>query len=335
MRIGTSDVDVTVLFEYICVLSSIDFIISRSSIPDRLLAEISFTDRAIGSLPMTTERETVIVKKYCVVNPFGSINPMAGFPRSLSKPITVFCDFDGPIVDVSDRYYSTYHRALTDTAAFYRPLSMPRLTDLDFQLKLTILTKSQFWQMKQNRIPDREIARQSGLGEAEIDFFLQRVVEIVNCADLLHQDKIQPGVTWALGLLKSSGNRLILVTLRDRDEAIAILEQHGLRQLFTGVYGTANSQAAYQNQAEIKTKLLERAMREHQVTRLNLDRSWMIGDTEADVLAGRAMGISTIALTCGIRSNSQLIQLEPTLIKADLLCAVHHLVGMNSLQVCG
>ena len=280
---------------------------------------------------MTTYQKTVIVKKHCVSNLFGSKSLMAGFSRSLSTPLTVFCDFDGPVVDVSDRYYSTYHLALTDTAKYYRQLLTPQPAEI--QLRQT-LTKAQFWQMKQNRVADREIARQSGLGEAEIDFFLQRVVEIVNCAELLQQDKLQPGVTWALGLLKAQGSRLILVTLRDRDEAIAILEQHGLRRLFTAIYGTANSQAAYQNYAEIKTKLLERAMHEHQVTQLNSHQSWMIGDTEADVLAGRAMGISTIALTCGIRSNSQLTQLEPTLIKADLLCAAHHLVGSNSLQVC-
>jgi phosphoglycolate phosphatase len=283
---------------------------------------------------MTTYQEAAIVKKHCAANPSDQINSMAGFPRSLSQPTTVFCDFDGPVVDVSDRYYSTYHLALTDTARFYSELLTPRGAGRDIQLQLTTLTKAEFWQMKQNRTPDREIARQSGLDDEHIDFFLQRVVEIVNCADLLQQDKIQPGVTWALGLLRSQGSKLILVTLRDRDEAIGILEQHGLRQLFTGIYGTSNSQAAYQNYSEVKTQLLQRAMHEHHVTPMNLDRSWMIGDTEADILAGQAMGISTIGLTCGIRSNLQLSQLQPTLIKTDLLCAVHHLVGINSLQAC-
>jgi phosphoglycolate phosphatase len=312
----------------------IDFIIPLSLIADPLFTSIDFTDDSIGLIPMTTYRETAIVKKYYVTNPSGSKNYMAGLPRSLSKLITVFCDFDGPIVDVSDRYYSTYHQALTDTAQFYSNFSAPRATDPELQLKLTVLTKDQFWQMKQNRVPDREIAAQSGLKDEKIDFFLQRVVEIVNCADLLQQDKLQPGVTWALGLLKSQGCKLILVTLRDRDEAIGILEQHGLRQLFTDIYGTTNSQAAYQNYSEIKTKLLERAMYEHQVTSLNSDWSWIVGDTEADVMAGKAMGISTIALTCGIRSYQQLTQLQPTLIKTDLLCAAHYLVGINSLQMC-
>jgi phosphoglycolate phosphatase len=280
---------------------------------------------------MTTDRETAIVKKDCVNNYAGTITSMPGLPRSLSKLITVFCDFDGPIVDVSDRYYSTYYQALTDTARFYSELSAPRTTQIDILQAFSVLTKAQFWQMKQNRIPDRDIACQSGLSETQIDFFLNRVVEIVNRADLLAQDKIQPGVTWALGLLKSQGTKLILVTLRDRDEAIGILEQYGLRQLFAGIYGTSNSQAAYQNYSEIKTQLLKRAMREHQITAKNLDHSWMIGDTEADVLAGQATGIATIALTCGIRSHHQLMQLQPTRIEADLLCAAHRLVGMNYL----
>jgi phosphoglycolate phosphatase len=259
---------------------------------------------------------------------------MTGLPRSLSKLITVFCDFDGPIVDVSDRYYSTYHQALTDTAQFYSNSPTPRLINTDLQLNLTTLTKDQFWQMKQNRTPDREIASQSGLRDEQIGFFLRRVEEIVNCVDLLHQDKLQPGVTWALGLLKSQGCKLILVTLRDRDEAIKILEKYGLRQLFTGIYGTASRDAAYQNYAEVKTKLLQRAIHEHQSIPISADRGWMIGDTEADVMAGKAAGISTIALTCGIRSYSQLSQLDPTLIKTDLLCAAHYLLGINSLQVC-
>ena len=258
---------------------------------------------------------------------------MPGIPRSLSKLITVFCDFDGPVVDVSDRYYSTYHQALTDTARVCSEFSASRLLAPE-ALDLVVLTKAQFWQMKQNRTPDREIAQQSGLNATQTDYFLQRVDEIVNCSDLLHQDKIQPGVTWALGLLKSQGTKLILVTLRDRDEAIGMLEQHGLRQLFTGIYGTGSRQAAYQNNSEIKTKLLKRAMHEHRVGTKQLEHSWMIGDTEADVLAGQAMGISTIALTCGIRSHQKLTQLQPTLIKTDLLCAAHHLVGMSSLQMC-
>ncbi len=256
---------------------------------------------------------------------------MAGFPRSLSNQTTVFCDFDGPVVDVSDRYYSTYQLALADTALFYREFSPPQRGKGNLQQH--ILTKAQFWQMKQNRTPDREIAQRSGLTDEKIDFFMARVVQIVNQPDLLQQDKLQPGASWALSLLQAEGVKLILVTLRDRQEATSILEQHGLRHLFTGIYGTDDSKAAYQNYAQLKTILLEQAIRDYstQVDRLD---AWMIGDTEADILAGEAMGISTIGLTCGIRSHQQLNQLQPTLIETDLLSAAHYLVGINCHQVC-
>jgi phosphoglycolate phosphatase len=255
---------------------------------------------------------------------------MAGSPRSLSKQTTVFCDFDGPIVDVSDRYYSTYQMALADTARFYREFS-PELRVAD-RSSQHVLTKVQFWQMKQNRTPDREISQRSGLDGEQIDFFLARVLKIVNRPELLQQDKLQPGVSWALNLLRTEGAKLILVTLRDRDEANNILEQHGLRSLFAAIYGTDNSQAAYQNYAELKTQLLDRAISDH--CHPNKQDAWMIGDTEADILAGRAMGIPTIGLTCGIRSHQQLNLLAPTRIETDLLAAAHYLAGIGCSQVC-
>jgi phosphoglycolate phosphatase-like HAD superfamily hydrolase len=222
--------------------------------------------------------------------------------------------------------------ALKDTEGFYREFSPQH--QVVKPLPSSVLTKEQFWQMKQNRVPDREIAKRSGLSEEKIDLFLARVVKIVNRADLLDRDTLQPGVSWALNLLRTQGVKLILVTLRNRLEATKILEQHGLRKLFTGIYGTDDSQAAYQNYTEIKTYLLDRAMKDCLPTTAFPHHSWMIGDTEADILAGKAMGIPTIGLTCGIRSYRQLSQLQPTSIEPDLLSAAHRLVGMGCLQAC-
>jgi phosphoglycolate phosphatase len=290
--------------------------------------EIGFPNHSIEFTSVTTYQKPAIVKKHCETNSLWS-KFMAGLPRSLSNQTTVFCDFDGPVVDVSDRYYSTYQLALADTQLFDREFSQPRQSAHTQH----ILTKSQFWQMKQNRTPDREIAQRSGLTDETIDFFLSRVVDIVNQPNLLEQDQIQPGASRALNLLRAEGAKLILVTLRDRDEATGILEQHGLRHLFTDIYGTDDSKAAYQNYAQLKTILLERAIHDHS-TQVDRQNAWMIGDTEADILAGQAMGIATIGLTCGIRSRQQLSQLQPTLIETDLLAAADYLVGINCCNVC-
>lgn len=251
---------------------------------------------------------------------------MNGFPRNLSPTMTVFCDFDGPVIDVSDRYYGTYYTALIDTDRFYG--------DRDIQLPLQILSKEQFWQMKQERVSDREIARRSGLHNCAIDFFLGRVEEIVNSPESLQQDSIQRGVNWALNLLCSQGVQLVLVTLRHQAQVTKILEEHNLSRLFSGVYGTTDDRAAYQNYAEIKTQLLDRAIREHLPTSGCNASAWMIGDTEADIIAGQAMNMPTIALTCGIRNYKQLSQLSPTLILDDLFSAAHYLAKINSPAVC-
>jgi phosphoglycolate phosphatase len=233
-----------------------------------------------------------------------------------SPRMTIFCDLDGPIVDVSDRYYTTYKHGLADTQAVY--------LDRGINLNLQILSKQQFWQMKQNRVPDTEIAKSSGLSGQEIHVFLGCVSRIVNQPDLLHLDRIQPGVQWAIALLHSRGVRLVLVTLRPKDQAVQILQNYGLARLFTCICGTQMPDAAYHNYAALKTKLLAEVAEEFESS---LGSAWMIGDTEADILAGQALGIPTIAVTCGIRSHQQLQQYQPNFILSDLIIAVHHLLG--------
>jgi phosphoglycolate phosphatase len=233
-----------------------------------------------------------------------------------SPQMTVFCDLDGPIVDVSDRYYTTYQQGLADTQAVYLGRGV--------YLNLQILSKQQFWQMKQNRVPDTEIAKSSGLSGAEVHVFLGCVNRIVNQPDLLHLDRIQPGVQWAIALLHSRGVRLVLVTLRPKTQAVQILQNYGLARLFTCICGTQIPDAAYHNYTALKTELLAEVVEEFESSP---GSAWMIGDTEADILAGQALGIPTIAVTCGIRSRYQLQKYQPNLILSDLIIAVHHLLG--------
>lgn len=229
--------------------------------------------------------------------------------------LTLFCDFDGPIVDVSDRYYHTYQLGLAEIEAAYERQGLT--------LPLRYLSKQQFWQMKQERTPDVKIAMRSGLQGEQIHIFLERVKQIVNQPDLLNQDQIQPGVRWALALLRSQGVRLVLVTLREQSQAIQMLQEHGLETLFSGIWGARDDGAAYLNQSEHKSRLLKQAVAHTQAT-----SAWMVGDTEADILAGQAAHMPTIALTCGIRSRAYLQKFQPTRIHSDLLSASHFLTSL-------
>ncbi|AFZ45250.1 Haloacid dehalogenase domain protein hydrolase [Halothece sp. PCC 7418] len=231
---------------------------------------------------------------------------------TLGQVLTVFCDFDGPLVDVSDRYYNTYQIALDRTCHYYR--------DDQFNLIPTPLTKEQFWQMKQERVCDQEIALRSGLQLQHIPYFVEQVRAIVNEPFLLRKDKFHQGVNWALALLHSQGVRLVVVTLRCQEQVTQLLRNYGLLRLLSGVYGTDDETAAYPNNIELKTALLKQALAEQ-----GNEHVCMVGDTEADVLAAQALGIRAIALTCGIRSHNYLQQFEPDHIESNLLNTAHRI----------
>lgn len=233
-----------------------------------------------------------------------------------ARSLTVFCDFDGPLVDVSERYYSTYKLALTQTCDHYRFEGETLFPQL--------LSKQQFWKMKQERVCDLEIALRSGLREQHFPFFLQQVHQLVNQPVLAQKDRLHYGVNWALALLHSQGLRLVLVTLRCHAQVTQILQNYGLKRLFQAIYTTSDYQAAYPNNTERKTQLLQQALASQ-----THSCAYMIGDTEADILAAKAFGIPAIALTCGIRSPSYLQQYQPQYICSDLLCAAHHLLGIS------
>lgn len=236
---------------------------------------------------------------------------------------TLFCDFDGPIADVADRYYATYCIGLKRLQTIYAQQG----TEIPIQQ----LSQAQFWTFKQHRVPDRQIALWSGLEDGQIDCFLEQVRQVVNRADLLHCDRLQPRVRQALKLLRCHGVRVVIVTLRPPSQVHQFLRQHHLDWAVDGVFGNQETQAAYANQATHKIELLQAAIAHQQVQGYQLDNAWMIGDTEADILAGQAAGLPTVALTCGIRSRRYLRGLRPTHLLPDLSSAAQAYVRADSI----
>ena len=227
----------------------------------------------------------------------------------------LFCDFDGPIVDVSERYYRTYRLGLSTLQADYQ-------NHHGEALPLQLLSKNQFWCMKRNRVADTEIAIRSGVPESLVDTLLQQVTRIVNHPHLLQWDAIQPGAEAAIHQLKHMGLRLVVVTLRHPRQVQAFLQAHDLSQYIDEIFGASDINAAQLNRAEQKVSLLERAIASQNTQGYQTRPTCMIGDTEADIIAGQRAGIATVALTSGIRSQEYLTRYQPTSIEPNLLMAV-------------
>lgn len=249
-----------------------------------------------------------------------------GAGELVAAPLTVFCDFDGPIMDVSDRYYYTYCSAIAHVKESLAS------TDLDAFHAIQLLSKSVFWDLKQNRAPDLEIAMRSGLKPSHMDQFTGHVQSTVNQPSLLSHDKLQTGGRWALMQLRSQGIRLVLVTLRQQEQVLTILHEEGLHHLFNDVWGSHDAMAAYHNQANHKEVLLRQAFEAAQRGSSTPIQTCMIGDTEADILAGQAVGIPTVALSCGVRSRRYLESYRPSRIYPNLLTAVQSILAQRLLQ---
>lgn len=223
---------------------------------------------------------------------------------------TLFCDFDGPIVDVSERYYATYRQGLAQVSAQVQAQGAAPT--------VRYLSKSQFWTFKQNRIPDRQIAHWSGLEGEQIDRFLVEVSRIVNHPSLLRHDRLQPRAREGLEMFRQCGIRVVLVTLRPPDQVVQFLGSHDLAWAISELFGMNRAESAYANQATHKIERLGAAIATQQRQGYDLRHAWMIGDTEADIMAGQAQGLDTVAVTCGIRSSNYLQTFRPTYLIPDL-----------------
>jgi phosphoglycolate phosphatase len=235
-----------------------------------------------------------------------------------NQHIKVFCDLDGPLIDVSERYYKTYQLALAETQA--------NAQSQGHELHLTPLSASQFWRMKQARMPDTEIAHGSGLRHGEVEQFLATVQKMVNQPLLLHADRLQSGVARSLQVLQQQGIEVSVVTLRCQGQAFQLLRHYQIDHFFAQIRGTNDPLAVYQNYAVCKQQLLSDVMTQSGIDPSHTD-CWMIGDTEADVIAGQMLGLSTIAVTCGMRNYRYLEKLHPTSIQPNLSLAIHYLLN--------
>jgi phosphoglycolate phosphatase len=187
--------------------------------------------------------------------------------------VPIFLDLDGVLLDVSDRYYQAHIDAL-------RPWGVPRVD------------ASAYWQLKRSRTPTAAILQASEVA-AESDEYLRRWVERVEAEDLLARDRVFPGAAETLQRL-SNRHPLLLVTLRQYPERVRQqLAQLDLLGFFAEVLvGTPTTGASW----DVKRDLIRSSP-------FFASNALVVGDTEVDIRAGKALGLRTIAVLSGIRDE--------------------------------
>jgi phosphoglycolate phosphatase len=202
----------------------------------------------------------------------------------------LFCfDLDGPILDVADRYHRIY-------SAFVE------------QHGRTPLAAKVYWQHKRAKTPERLILELSGVSTRWASAYESHRKAQLERRAWLRFDRAWPDVAAALRRL-ARRHRVLLVTLRqNRRGLLWQLESLGLLPLFERVVTCRRESASSNVKAAAVRRLLG-----HGHGHDALD-GWFVGDSEADLNAGRALGLKCAAVGFGIRHPDRLALLEPDVI---------------------
>lgn len=220
--------------------------------------------------------------------------------------LRLILDFDGPIMDISDRYYRVYQICLEKT----------KFPDQN----LTPLTKEEFWNLKRDRISEKEIGKKSGLNNNQCDEFTQLRHILAHQLMFLVEDRPINGAIATLEALKKvSDLDLVVMTMRKEKELELALKQHNLEHFFPSDrrYYLEND---YNKKSDIEDKplLMKRALKELPF----VEKTWMIGDKEADIVSAKNNNIAIISVLSGIRNRQQLEKYQPDFIVNNLTEAV-------------
>ncbi|AFZ57205.1 HAD family hydrolase [Anabaena cylindrica FACHB-243] len=215
--------------------------------------------------------------------------------------LRLITDFDGPIMDVSERYYRVYQLCLQET----------RYPDQ----AVTELSKAEFWELKRSHTAEKYIALKSGLDEQQSQKFTQIRKQTVHTEPYFQYDSLVPGAIEALTKVQQAGIDLVVMTMRRVKELDYAINKYDLSKFFpeNRRYCLSNDYVKTRD-IEDKPLLMARALAELPPAA----DTWMVGDTEADITAAKTHGIKVIGVESGIRDRTQLELYQPDLIVKDL-----------------
>jgi phosphoglycolate phosphatase len=194
----------------------------------------------------------------------------------------IFLDLDETLLDTSERHYQVY-------------------CDIIDELNLHIpLDKNEFWKLKRNGISTVEILEEI---DPEILLEFSKLwIKKIESKNYLIYDKLFKD---SLGLLsKLSQEKLILVTMRNnRENLIWELKKLGLYNKFNTILSCSPL-----NNTD-KSVPIQEFINENQFI---LDKnSIIVGDSETDIITGKKLNITVIAVSYGIRNLEKLIPFNP------------------------
>jgi phosphoglycolate phosphatase-like HAD superfamily hydrolase len=205
-----------------------------------------------------------------------------------------FFDFDGTLLDISEKFYTTY-------------------ADILKRHSQNTLDKSLYWELKRNKTPEPII---HSITDAYVENFKEIRKSIIETNEYQRFDKIHSGVVDVLKYAKKKGN-VYLVTLRHSHlQVINQLNKLNISQYFDCVLSSGDTE----NTAGWKVKYS--LLNKHFNGSFPKD-SFFVGDTETDILTGKKIEAKTIAVLNGMRNFEKLSKENPNYLVPSIADIIH------------
>jgi len=201
----------------------------------------------------------------------------------------IFLDLDETLIDTSNRHYHVY---------------------LDILKALNLgnpLDKEEFWKLKRKGIPTIEILNETD--HTILKEFLKLWINNIEKKEYLSWDKVFSETPCLLSELDKEN--LILLTMRNnRENLLWELKKLGFDDSFKAVLSCS----------PLKNKDKTGPILKYiQDENLSLDKNSVImGDSEIDIITGKKLNITTMAVSYGIRSEEILKFLHPDYCLKDM-----------------
>lgn len=198
--------------------------------------------------------------------------------------MNIFFDLDGVLIDPYPKYYKI-HLFLT------RKYSLKPLSYEDY-------VKS-----KQNKLPELFY-----LDDLKKENYVQERLSLLEHPKFLSTDPLYADTKTTLETLKKK-HKLFLITVRkNRKELLRQLRNLEIFSYFKKIYSSKSNQLT-QNPQTVKQELLLPFLLKNKT-----ERAIIVGDTEADILAGKHSRMLTVAVINGLRTKEFLLSQKPDFI---------------------
>ena len=203
------------------------------------------------------------------------------------EQLKVFFDLDGTLLDVSERNYRVY-------------------SEVTKQFGGTPMDKTTYWDLKRKKTKWPELLPLSKLDAAIEREFLEVFITKIEDPKYLELDVLLPNAVRVLEEVSSKAACRLVSLRRNEANLHKELERLKLNDYFVEILSGHSESDGYDKKIELIK------------SRLGNSRGVIIGDTEADIVTGKNLGLTTVAMLSGIRDEKFLEVLEPDYMLNDI-----------------